>query len=83
MSAWDSTHLKWLLHDLCVKLGFCLSPEAQATLLADPPDSVEDFSIALFEAEGLDPVLAERQLVRRVVEEVALARARSGRAGTG
>ena len=44
-----------LLEELCVDLGFCLPPDAQARLLNDPPDDVDAFTDALIRAEGLDP----------------------------
>jgi hypothetical protein len=57
---------KWLLHDLCVKLGFCLCPEEYRRLLDDPPTEALAFTDAVFTAEGLDPDTADRHLYRQV-----------------
>jgi len=59
-----------LLNDLCVRLGYCLPPDAQQRIVSDPPTSVDAFTDAVVEAEGLDPVLMateQRQQVRRMV----------------
>ena len=44
-----------LLYDLCVVLGFCLPPDAQARLISEPPDDADTFTDAVIRAEGLDP----------------------------
>ncbi|GAA4078810.1 hypothetical protein [Actinomadura miaoliensis] len=44
-----------LLYDLCVELGFCLSPEDQAALRTSPPTDVDSFAEAVFQAEGMNP----------------------------
>jgi hypothetical protein len=49
-----------LLDELCVKLGFCLPPDTQRRLRESPPLDVDSFTDAVFEAEGLDPVLDGR-----------------------
>lgn len=56
----------WLLHDLCVKLGFCLSPEHRERLNAYPPAQLDDFVREVFVADGLDPNTADKHLVRQV-----------------
>lgn len=59
-----------LLNDLCVQLGYCLPPEEQREIVANPPTSVDALTDAVIVAEGLDPVLLateQRQEVRRVV----------------
>ncbi|UUW89848.1 hypothetical protein ABFU82_14210 [Nocardioides sp. WV_118_6] len=59
-----------LLDDLCVRLGYCLSPDDQQTILGALPASVDDFTDAVIVAEGLDPLLMateQRQQVRRLV----------------
>jgi hypothetical protein len=59
-----------LLAELCVKLGFCLPPEEQATLEGSPPPGVDALTDAVLLAEGFDPqhIGAElRQQVRDVV----------------
>lgn len=50
-----SKQIGHLLDELCVDLGFCLPPEARASLRAAPPADVDAFTDAVFEAEGLDP----------------------------
>jgi hypothetical protein len=55
-----------LLDRLCIKLGFCLPPEARLQLRKDPPLDVATFTDAVFVAEGLDPSSADRQLYRGV-----------------
>ncbi|TYB41206.1 hypothetical protein [Actinomadura chibensis] len=73
----------FLLRDLCVGLGFCLSPEDQGALCDSPPNDVDAFTEAVFRAEGLDATL-HKHLYRRVREEVARAfRDGSGIPGTG
>lgn len=57
-----------VLDTLCVKYGFCISPEKQDGLVVDPPDSVPAFTHAVISAEGLDPQLLDRQLYRQVRE---------------
>lgn len=44
-----------LLYELCVVLGFCLPPDAQAKLKSDPPRDADEFADAVIRAEGLDP----------------------------
>jgi hypothetical protein len=43
-----------LLDDLCVRLGFCLSPDAKRRLVQSPPGDVDAFTDAVFAAEGMD-----------------------------
>ncbi len=61
-----------LLRDLCVRLGFCLSPADQAALCASPPLDVDSFTEAVFRAEGLDASLHD-DLWHQVRETVARA----------
>jgi len=61
----------WLLHELCVDLGFCLSPDDQAQLLDSPPSDVDAFTDAVLVAEGLDPLYGDRSLRQQVRERVA------------
>lgn len=44
-----------LLDELCVDLGFCLPPAEQAHLRQAPLVDVEQFTNAVFVAEGLSP----------------------------
>ena len=60
-----------LLDNLCMTLGFCLPPDVYSQLTAAPPTNVDDFTAAVFVAEGLDPVTAERHLYREVRALVA------------
>jgi len=61
-----------LLDDLCVQLGYCLPPEDRQRIIASPPLSIDAFTDAVMEAEGLDPVLMDSQQrwqVRRLVAD--------------
>jgi hypothetical protein len=49
-----------LLYELCTRLGYCLPPDAQARLIADPPPDVGSFTDAVFRAEGINPSLVDR-----------------------
>jgi hypothetical protein len=60
-----------LLSKLCAHLGLCLDPAAQVRLQKNPPDSIDDFTSAVFREGGLDPVLADRELYRQVRIHVA------------
>ena len=60
-----------LLSLLCTKLGFCLPPDRENKLIENPPATIEDFTDAVFRAEGLNPEHAERQLYRQVRDKVA------------
>ncbi len=57
-----------LLDHLCTELGLCLAPAEQVRLLASPPATVQAFAKAVLVAEGLDPELADKRLLRRVEE---------------
>ena len=62
--------LQALLDELCVRLGFCLPPQAQTRLRQTlPPFDVDEFTDAVFVAEGLDPRL-EKTLRRQVRQRV-------------
>lgn len=67
----------FLLRDLCIYLGFCLSPADQAALCASPPMDVDAFTEAVFRAEGLD-ASPYGELWRQVREMVAHAYAVDG-----
>ena len=66
----ESTEVDALLSKLCTTLGFCLSPSDQGALKANPPRNPEDFTHAVFRAEGLDPATADRHLYRQVRDAV-------------
>jgi hypothetical protein len=59
-----------LLDKLCVDLGFCLPPQEQVRLSANPPDDVCAFTDAVFLAEGLNPQSADRHTYRAVCDYV-------------
>jgi hypothetical protein len=60
-----------VLGRLCVQLGLCLTPDAQARLTTKSFDSPESFADQVFRAEGLDPVLADPVLYRQVCDVIA------------
>jgi len=60
-----------LLSILCRRLGFCLPPDAEEQLTEDPPAGVDQFTAAVFLAEGLDPSTADRRIYRQVKAIVA------------
>jgi hypothetical protein len=66
-----------LLSLLCTRLGFCLPSDANVRLTEAPPPDVPHFTEAVFLAEGLDPVTADRKLYRQVKAVVAEAFRRS------
>ncbi|GFJ83502.1 hypothetical protein [Phytohabitans houttuyneae] len=69
-----------LLADLCISLGFCLPPAEIRHLCEAPPETVDSFTDAVFEAEGMGDMSYTdlRHQVREVV-----ARHMSGWAGEG
>lgn len=60
-----------LLDRLCVKMGFCLSPDDYQRILNDPPTDVRSFTDEVFRSEGLNPVTADGDLYRSVRAMVA------------
>ena len=62
-----------LLTTLCVDLGFCFSADVAEKFETEPPRTIEAFTRAVFEAEGMDPVLADRRLYAQVRKVVAIA----------
>ncbi len=73
----DPKHVRPLLTQLCVELGFCLPPAEGAKLCAHPPVTVTEFTVAVFVAEGMDPERSDRYLFRQVQDRVAEAFERS------
>jgi hypothetical protein len=65
-----ATRVDRLLAELCVELGFCLPPEDRERLRDSPPSTIDDFTDAVFIAEGMDP-LVHPQLRKQVKERVA------------
>jgi hypothetical protein len=62
-----------LLSKLCIGLGFCLPQEKQLSIASAAFNDIDEFTKAVFLAEGLDPTTSGRQLYRQVRQEVALA----------
>jgi hypothetical protein len=60
-----------LLQILCIDLGFCLPANVAEKLESNPPCTIEEFTRAVFYAEGLDPALADRRLYDQVRGVVA------------
>lgn len=50
-----------LLHGLCIGYGYCLPPDEQAALIAEPPQNEDAFVDAALVAEGLDPGALDKQ----------------------
>jgi hypothetical protein len=74
----STAQAEWLLHDLCVKYGFCLSADAHNRILTELPQDSTEFTIVVFRAEGLDPRMpSHRRLYREVEAFVAAAFERS------
>ena len=71
--------LDWLLEELCVKFGICLPPGKLTTFRMEPPTDAEAFTAAVFRAEGLDPVTADKRLYRSVRDHIEAALQRSYR----
>lgn len=63
--------LEALLDELCVVLGFCLPPDAISEIRSNPPVGVDDFTDAVIRAEGMDPILINSGLRRRMREIVS------------
>lgn len=63
--------LETLLNELCVDMGFCLPPDAQARMLNMPTDAVDEFVNAVFLAVSVPREVARRRdhddRLRRVV----------------
>jgi len=58
--------VRYLLHDLCADLGFCLRPEVRDAIVADPPRDPKSFARWVIEAEGLDP--SDKRFIYPVLE---------------
>lgn len=59
-----------LLADLCVGWGFCLPPNEIRRLCESPPTTVDSFTDAVFEAEGMGD-MSYTDLRRQVRDVVA------------
>jgi hypothetical protein len=63
----------YLIKDLCRDLGFCLLAEAANKFESNPPRTIDAFTRAVFEAEGLDPDIANRSMYDQVTRIVTAA----------
>jgi hypothetical protein len=68
----NQTRREYLLEDLCVRFGLCLSPDDQANLLLMTTTNVAVFTDAVFRAEGI-PSGSNNDLHTKVCEVVAKA----------
>lgn len=59
-----------LLSRLSIEFGFCLEPADNRRLQRKPPSDVKSFTDAVFTADGLDPVTADRVLYKHVYQLV-------------
>jgi hypothetical protein len=59
-----------LLVELCIDLGFCLPPDEIRQLCQSPPKTVDSFTDAVFEAEGMGD-MSDTDLRRQVRDVVA------------
>jgi hypothetical protein len=59
-----------LLGELCIGLGFCLPPDEIRQLCESPPKTVDSFTDAVFDAEGMGD-MSYTDLRRQVREVVA------------
>jgi hypothetical protein len=69
----DPEEVRELLSRLCIKLGFCLPPTELERMETSPPRDIEEFTRAVFVAEGLDPVTSDRHHFNQVREIVTQA----------
>ena len=67
----NRTKTERLLDNLCVELGFCLPPDEYIRLSNTHAHSATFFTNAIFSAEELDPVVADKKLWRQVHDQVA------------
>jgi hypothetical protein len=56
------TRVEALLDELCRVYGYCLRPEDEAALLADPPQDMDAFVDAVLVADGEDPSLFDKRM---------------------
>jgi hypothetical protein len=64
------TRVEALLWDICVRYGFCLRPDDMEALIAAPPPDVNSFVDAILVAEGMDPLLCEKDIRNFLSEAV-------------
>ena len=68
----DPKDIKWLLEDLCTKLGFSMAVRDADRFIALVHQGPDTFADTVLLAEGLDPTLEKR--LRRDVREFVAAR---------
>ena len=54
--------LRWLLYDLCVKGGFCISSDTTDAIARRSSWTAEEFARAVLEAEGMNPDYEKKSL---------------------
>ena len=67
----NTQELAFVVSKLCSKFDLCLSPIEAQRLAAEPPETAQAFTDAVFRAVGLDPGSADRELYRQVCTFVA------------
>jgi hypothetical protein len=55
---------------MCVKYGYCIPPEAAEAIAANPPTDPDGFVDAVLVAEGLEPMLVDKNQRRQLREVV-------------
>ena len=71
------------LSELCSQLGYCLPPNEQEGILANPPKDAEAFVDAVLTAEGRDPNVVVKQDRRPMLDIVSRLAIYGGGPGTG
>lgn len=66
----NEAEVAWLLEDLCVALGFCLTQDSRDRLIRSSPLTVRAFVDAIAEAEGLDPATLEKEIHHQLSERI-------------
>jgi hypothetical protein len=66
-----SSEVLQLLARLCTQYGFCLPVAARRRIADQLPHDPTAFTEAVFVAEGLDPLTADRHLYRQIRTVVA------------
>jgi hypothetical protein len=62
MGSKPETRVEALLYDLCATYGYCLPPDEQEAILADPPQDLDSFVDAVLVAEGEDPSFFDKRM---------------------
>jgi hypothetical protein len=61
VGAKPTTRVEALLYELCAVYGYCLPPDKEAALVAEPPKEVDAFVDALVLAGGLPPSALDKR----------------------